>query len=158
MCKFLISSISLVYLLLIKSTLVLTLMKEAAIGIYMDEKKHFLQLAQQILVSLSIQTTVNTYENGIIDSCSCFFQLGSGERNGSKSKIFWGFVMLWTISTSLCVHLKEGWWSFYLFCFVFGNAVYFLRKQRLHVDCRCAIIALALLSSFLFIGVWRDAW
>lgn len=87
MCKFLISSISLVYFLLIKSTLVLTLMKEAAIGIYMDEKKHFLQLAQQILVSLSIQTSVNTYENGIIDSCSWFFQLGSGERNGSKSKI-----------------------------------------------------------------------
>lgn len=41
MCKFLISSISLVYLLLIKSTLVLTLMKEAAIGIYVDEKKPF---------------------------------------------------------------------------------------------------------------------
>lgn len=152
MCKFLISSISLVYLLLIKSTLVLTLMKEAAIGIYMDEKKHFLQLAQQILVSLSIQTSVNTHENGIIDSCSWFFQLGSGERNGSKSKIYWGFVMLWTISTSLCVQ------SFYLFCFVFGNAVYFLRKQWLRVDCRCAIIAFALLSSFLFIGVWRDAW
>lgn len=77
------SSISLVYLLLVKSTLALTSMKEAAIGICMDEKKHFLQLVQQILVSLSIQTPVNTCENGIIDSHSHIFQLGSGKRKGS---------------------------------------------------------------------------